>query len=57
MWNKIKKWNWTIFWVIIIISILGSLTNKSVNSLLDVTILVVMIGLPMGLLWAWISKE
>lgn len=35
MWNKIKKWNW--------ISILGSLTNKSVNSL----ILVLIIGLPM----------
>jgi hypothetical protein len=55
--NKLKKWNWTAFLVIIVISFLGSFTNKNTHTVLDATILALITGLPIGLLWAWMTKE
>lgn len=52
-----KKWNWGAFWFVLLFANLGALSNKSITNIWDCIILGLMIGIPAGLLWAWLGKD
>ena len=55
--HKIKKWNWGLFGVILLVCCIGSLANKSITNIRDGLILVAGFGIPIGLLWAWLTSD
>lgn len=55
--SKIKKWNWGAFPVIIAISLLGTLSNKSIPDVTSCLVAGLMYGIPLGLLFAYISRD
>jgi hypothetical protein len=55
--NKLKKWNWAGFTVILILCCVGAAGNKSIHSIRDFVILVSLIGLPFALFVAWMSRD
>lgn len=52
-----KKWNWGAFGMVMLICCIGVLGNKSVTNFIDGVILVSIVGLPIGLMWAWLSRD
>lgn len=52
-----RKWNWSIFFVIILVSCIGALGNKSISTVLECLLFALCFGIPIGLLWAWMSKK
>lgn len=52
-----KKWNWEIFFMIVLICAIGACGNKNAKSMFDVAMLVCCVGIPFGLLWAWLGKH
>lgn len=55
--KKIKKWNWNSFFMIILLSCIGFLSNKSIVNTIDCFILAACFGIPVGLIFAWMSKD
>lgn len=55
--QKLKKWNWTIFVVILLVACMGALENKSISNFAEGIILVLGFGVPIGLVWAWLTKS
>ncbi len=55
--SRLKKWNWTAFWVIILVCCVGALGNKSITNIINCFIMAVIFGIPMGLLWAWMTSD
>jgi hypothetical protein len=55
--KKFKNWNWTAFVVIVTVCCIGALGNKSLTSIKDVVILTSVFGVPIGLFFAWMTKE
>jgi len=55
--NKLKKWNWGIFFFIVLLSFLGALPNKGCPDIFSCLILTLIFGVPFGLIWAYISRE
>lgn len=55
--RELKKWNWTLFFVIMIASFGGALSNKTIPDIGTGFIFALIFGIPIGLLWAWISKD
>lgn len=51
------KWNWTGFWVILAVMLLGLLSNESVRTIGDALLGTLVFGLPLGLLFAYFTKE
>ena len=54
---KIKKWNWLLFIVTLLTCCMGALVNKSITNLNDGMIMVMVFGIPIGLLWAWGTRD
>lgn len=52
-----KGWNWGAFAPILLLAFVGALTNKSVHTWQHAVILALAFGVPVGLLFAWISKS
>jgi len=52
-----KKWNWSIFWIIIIVSSIGILSNKTVETFGEGILAILVTGVPIGLLWAYIARK
>ena len=55
--HKIKKWNWSLFVVVLLVGCVGALENKSIANFSDGIILVMVFGIPIGLLWAWGTRD
>jgi hypothetical protein len=58
--EKLKKWNWSLFVFIVVLCNLGIVSNKSVKNdeILTACLLVtVVFAVPLGLLWAYMTKE
>jgi hypothetical protein len=51
-----KNWNWTLFWVILMICFVGAATDKKVNNIWQGIIIASSFDIPLGLLWAWLTK-
>ena len=57
MLKKLKKWNWGVFSFFLLISAIGATGNKSVENFWSGLLLVLGLGLPFGLLWAWMMRD
>lgn len=57
MMEDLKKWNWFLFFVILFCSLIASLGNKHFLYLFDKIMFGLIIGLAMGLLLAFLTKE
>ena len=55
--KKLKKWNWSSFFVIILLCAIGATGNKSVDNFIEGLLLTLMFGVPLGLLFAWMASE
>ena len=55
--KKLSKWNWNNFTFIFLVTALGISTNSSIKSFNDGLILMAIITIPLGLIFAWIGKE
>lgn len=55
--SEIKKWNWTVFIVMVCTGELGALSNKTFHSINQALIFGLIIGSIMGLLMAIITKD
>jgi hypothetical protein len=55
--HKVKRWNWTLFGIVLLVCCIGALGNKSITNLKDGLILVVVFGIPIGLIWAWLTSD
>ncbi len=55
--KKLKKWNWTAFFAILFIALMGALSNKTIPDTKIALLIGSGIGVPMGLLFAFISRE
>jgi hypothetical protein len=52
-----RKWNWTAFWVILIVAYMGALSNDNYPQLKHALIMGTFFGLSFGILIAWLTKE
>lgn len=52
-----RKWNWSLFVVIVLLCCIGALQNKTITNFKDGAILVLIFGLPIGLGMAWMTKD
>ena len=52
-----KKWNWSAFILIQLFAYLGALSNEYCTTLVDCFMLASIIGIPMGLIWAYMGRE
>lgn len=52
-----KKWNWNLFGVIMIISWIGILGNENYTTFWEAELAATIIGLPLALTFAWMTKE
>lgn len=52
-----KKWNWSGFWFILIITSLGITGNENITTFRDGVLFGLLFGLPIGLVVAYISKD
>lgn len=55
--KNLKKWNWTIFLVIMLVSNIGALANKNIDSIYHALIIGNSFGLIIGLAFAYITRE
>jgi hypothetical protein len=55
--NKMKKWNWTLFVVIMCVSGAGALGNKGFTSIKQALFISCCIGLPLGLAAAYETRD
>jgi len=55
--NYFKKWNWGAFLFFIATAILGTVSNKNIHSFTAGFIIIACICIPLGLLFAWVSKS
>ncbi len=53
----IKKWNWSLFFIIFLISMCGAMANKNMASLIDSFILGIIGGVSLGLPLAWLTMD
>jgi hypothetical protein len=54
---NMKNWNWSIYVVILLVSICGSLSNKNYDNVHDAIICAFIFGNLFGLPFAWITKD
>lgn len=57
MLDKIKKLNWYGFSIVFLLCAAGATANKNVNSFLEWTMLMLIIGLPMSIVVLIIGRE
>ena len=57
MWNKIKKWNWTIYFVMVCLGVAGAMANKTIPSITEALIFGLIVGNIFGLLFAYGTRE
>lgn len=55
--NKLKKWNWTIFLVAMLVSNIGALANDNVENIYHALIIGNVFGIIVGLAFAYITRE
>lgn len=55
--QKLKKWNWNIFWTVFAIACLGATSNDTIHTLADGVILAVGATLIFGLPMAYITRN
>ncbi len=56
VWKKLKSLNWTVYFVVICMSLAGAAQNKNVHSLKDALILGTVGGIILGLPFALIGR-
>ncbi len=54
---NLKKWNWSIFFVIVLVSCMGALSNKTIPDITSCFIVAGYFGIPVGLFMAWLTQE
>jgi len=57
LYEYFKKWNWSLFFAILCISIMGALGNKTIPTIHECFLVALIFGIPCGLLFAWGTKE
>ena len=57
MLKEIKKWNWNVFMITFLVALIGSMTNKSVPTIIDAIVAAISFGMPLGLIWAYLTKK
>lgn len=57
MLKSLKKWNWGVLLVTVLVAIIGALSNKSIPSTSEAVIAGFVFGIPLGLIWAYLTKK
>lgn len=57
MFRYLKKWNWTLFFVIMLTALIGAMGNKSAKTLEEAFLLGIIGGTILGIPLAWITKD
>ncbi len=52
-----KKWNWSLFFIIVSMSFIGVMVNDSISDTKEGALVALSFGIPIGLLWAWVTKD
>lgn len=55
--NYLKRLNWRGFVFVILLSMIGALSNKNINTFFEWLILVCLFGIPFGLFFLFAGKE
>lgn len=55
--QKLKNWNWNLFWVIFAIACLGAASNDTIHTFKDGVILAIGGTLILGLPLAYVTRE
>ncbi len=55
--QAIKKWNWTLFLVMMCTAMIGAMQNKNVESFKEAFVLGLIGGFVFGLPWAILSRD
>lgn len=55
--QQLKKWNWGGFAFIMVLVCLGFVSNKSITNILHCFIATATLGIPIGLLIAWLGRD
>lgn len=55
--SNLKKWNWTLFIIIMCCAYCGVCCNHSISDIKTVFIIGTLLGLPFGLIWAYLAKD
>ena len=55
--KKLRKWSWTAFWVIMVISYLGAVSNENLKTVTQILVLGTSAGLSFGLIMAFITRS
>ena len=55
--KKIRNWNWSGFWCVLIFCSIGFLGNKNIPNIESWLITTLAFGVPFGLLIAYISRD
>lgn len=57
MLNKLKKWNWTAFWVMLLAGAIGACGNPNIKSIKEGLIILGLFAVPLGLAFAWVTQD
>lgn len=55
--KELKKWNWSLLFIIMCITTIGTLGNKTIESTSTALLIGGITGLLFGLPFAWITKD